>query len=536
MVDRRQFLIGAGRVGAVLGAAGLLDACGTTQVVRPLRALRPSPTPTPSPSPATIVPVLVAPNPRTGTVAEENRRPGSRGWDLSGAPKPPAAQGFVTSASVAAGDPLDLHVSTPVPVRSRVVPARLVRRSRRPPVRVDPGIAAAPAAPTAIDPVTGRAESTGGRVVSVQTDASWPSGSYVAVFRPTDGRPPGATPFTIRPDPAAPPAPILFVSATATWQAYNLWGGADLYGASAADSPGEAGSRRAVQVSYDRPHLQHHGLGLSPSWELNFIRWQEREGRDVDYAADVDLELHPEVVRGRRLILFVGHHEYWSRPMRTTIETAIATGTNVAFLSANEMCWQVRLEASPLGPGRRMTCYKSARRDPLATTQPAVTTCRWREPPVNDPEAVVVGQMYGHIVARSADWVVAGSDHWLYTGTGLRDGDRIVNLVGQEYDTFFPSLAHPETTILARSPVVPVILGPRSGDPGLSGSPFQPLDPALHTATCYTAESGATVVAAGTFQWSWALDGFGPRSRRGVSTPLDPRVGRMTRNLLDRLG
>src|SRR5207344_1947112 len=221
---------------------------------------------------------------------------------------------------------------------------------------------------------------------------------------------------------------------------------------------------------------------------------------DVDYCADADLELRPDLVRGRRLILFVGHHEYWSRPMRATLEAAIASGTSVAFLSADELAWQVRLAASPVGAGRRVVCWKSRFRDPITATQPALTTCRWRERPVDDPEATLIGQMYGHVVARVADWVVASSGHWLYAGTGLRDGDRITNLVGQEYDTFFPLLAPPGTTILARSPVVAKLRAEAA-----SALPRQqPLDDRLHTATIYTAESGATVFAPGTFQWSWA--------------------------------
>ena len=135
-----------------------------------------------------------------------------------------------------------------------------------------------------------------------------------------------------------------------------------------------------MEVSFDRPFLLRRGLGLMPRWELNFIRWQEREERDVDYCADVDLELRPDLVRGRRLILFVGHHEYWSRPMRATLEAAIASGTSVAFLSADELAWQVRFEASPVGVARRVVCWKSRFQDPITATQPALTTCRWREP------------------------------------------------------------------------------------------------------------------------------------------------------------
>ena len=83
----------------------------------------------------------------------------------------------------------------------------------------------------------------------------------------------------------------------------------------------------------------------------------------------------------------------------------------------------------------------------------------------------------------------------------MRDGDRITNLVGQEYDTFFPEFAPPGTILLAQSPVQPNCVDLRL--------------PSLHTATIYTAPSGATVFAAGTFQWSWALDGFGSRDYSG---------------------
>jgi hypothetical protein len=62
------------------------------------------------------------------------------------------------------------------------------------------------------------------------------------------------------------------------------------------------------------------------------------------------------------------------------------------------------------------------------------------------------------------------------------------------------------------------------------------MDAWLQTATSYEADSGATVVAAGTFQWSWAIDRYGGRSYHGVSTPIDPRVAIMTRNIFDRLG
>jgi hypothetical protein len=366
-------------------------------------------------------------------------------------------------------------------------------------------------------------------VVELDAPADWLSGMYVAILRPTIGAP-GAVPFVVRsPDPAGRmPAPVLFVSATLTWQAYNRWGGKSLYSYDSVGPPTASGTTAACTVGLDRPYAEEAGAGYLFRWEYQFVRWQEREGRDVEYASDADLALHPEVLAGRRLVVFAGHHEYWSRPMREALQGAIDGGTNVCFLSANEIYWQARLEDSASGPGHRLTCYKSATRDPLTATQPAVTTCRWREAPVGEPEATLIGQMYGHVVREPADWVVQGASHWLYAGTGLRDGDRLVNLVGQEYDTYFPDLAPPGTTLLAHSPVIAV--GATPGEPGDLPSP------SVHTATIYAAGSGATVFAAGTFQWSWALDAYGDRSYRGSSTPIDPRVRQMTRNLFDRLG
>jgi len=232
--------------------------------------------------------------------------------------------------------------------------------------------------------------------------------------------------------------------------------------------------------------------------------------------------LHPELLAGRRLLVFAGHHEYWSRGMRTALEAQIEAGTNVVFLSANELYQQVRFTDSPLGPARRITCYKVAADDPMHLTEPSLTSCAWRSSPITEPEAMVVGQMYAHVVRRPADWRVVRAGHWLYAGTGLRDGDRLTNLVGQEYDTFFAKYAPPGTLLLAESPVEPNCIDPRI--------------PALHTATLYTAPSGATVFAAGTMQWSWALDSFGGRAWASIRTPLDKRVGIMTSNLFNRLG
>jgi hypothetical protein len=436
---------------------------------------------------------------------------------------------YIAAASVAPGEPLVLraHGKGAVDVEwYRLgwydgMGGRLLSVNRAMPLRKQP--------PHSFDGETGLVEARWSPTLETVAPSGTPSGMLLAVLRDRHGHAVANAPIILRPDPTSSHrAPVLFVSASLTWQAYNDWGGTDLYANKSGHVIAATNAPRAARVSYDRPYRPDGGAGYLRRWELQFVRWVERAGRDVEYIADVDLELHPELANDRRMIVMAGHPEYWSRPMRERLEASVAAGTHVAFLTANEVYWQVRLEPGPTGPAQRVTCYKSRTRDPITATNPSLTTCRWREAPVNEPEAPLVGEQYGSICRRVADWVVQGSDHWVYEGTDLRDGDAITNLIGQEYDSFVPELANPGTTILAAGPV--------NADPRPAIDPGAPPSVPIHNATIYTAPSGATVFAAGTFQWAWALDDYGDRSFNGIRTPVDDRVARMTRNLFDRLG
>jgi hypothetical protein len=217
------------------------------------------------------------------------------------------AHGFLNKQSAAAGESVALHVSCVT--RYDVSWYRLgwYRGAGGRLVRVDRDLASSPGTPPIVVAETGLVEAPWPPAVEFDIPADWVSGMYVAVLHPVSGGT-GYVPFIVRGG-SGTPAPVLFVNAAATWQAYNPWGGANLYDASMADSPLVSNGRRAVQVSFDRPYGLDAGAGFLRRWELQFVRWQEREGRDVDYAADIDLELHPDVVAGRRLIVFPGHHE-----------------------------------------------------------------------------------------------------------------------------------------------------------------------------------------------------------------------------------
>lgn len=479
---------------------------------------------------AIVQPTLLPPLPvhdRDTSMVAENARRGSRDWDARR--QHGTTRAYLAAASVGPGEPLSLRASG-----SGVVSVEWYRLgwyggtgARLVAVDRDVRLHRQPRA--AVDPETGLVEAHWSPVLTTAAPLGVKSGMLLAVVRSASGESLANAPIVLRPNPTDPVrSPILFISAASTWQAYNQWGGLDFYGNLSGHPVRATRNRRAAQVSFDRPYYLDGGAGYLRRWELQFIRWMERGGHDVEYVADLDLERHPDMVDGRRLLVMAGHPEYWSRPMRTRLEAAVASGTNVLFLTANEVYWQTRIEDGPAGPATRITCYKSAAADPVAAVSPELATTRWREAPVNDPEATLVGEMYGAVVRRVADWVVAGSRHWLYEGTRLRDGDRLRNLVGQEFDTYFPELGHPGTVVLANGYVN------ARGRPQIDPSAHP--SPPVHNATMYTAQSGATVFAAGTFQWPWALDSYGGRAYQGVPTPVDERVSRMTRNLFDRLG
>ncbi|MCA9124418.1 MAG: hypothetical protein H6822_32110 [Planctomycetaceae bacterium] len=147
--------------------------------------------------------------------------------------------------------------------------------------------------------------------------------------------------FVVRSAEPGTQSKILLQLSTNTYNAYTNWGGHSLYAYHGRNKL--QGSR----VSFNRPLSSQFY-----SWEVHLAKWADQNGIAVDYAVNSDLEFHPELLAGYRLVLSVGHDEYWSAPMRDNLEKFIADGGNVAFFSGNTCCWQVRSEDE----GRSLTC------------------------------------------------------------------------------------------------------------------------------------------------------------------------------------
>jgi hypothetical protein len=432
-------------------------------------------------------------------ISVENALPGDAGWRLRQRAGPGQLEGYASATSVDHGEAIDVHVRADA---VRTLGWKLYRMgwyggaggrlvASGGPVAVGPQ-------PTPEPTATGLLECRWPVSFTIQTERGWTSGVYLVAMTREDG-PQAYVIFVVRADERKGTA--VFQSSVTTYQAYNAWGGKSLY----VGGP-------AQEVSFDRPYLEGNGAGQYFRWEHFFVTWAEARGFDLTYVTNVDLDRDPSLLTGQRLFLSVGHDEYWSRPARAALEAALGSGLAAAFFSANSVYWQIRLEpAEGSGAARRtVVCYKGrSADDPLRGTP--LETVRWRDAPVSEPENGLLGVMYSAWLLVDGALVIADASHWVYEGTGLRDGDAIAGIVGYETDrTFANGRTPPGTEVVARSPVVDI--GGR---------------PDWHEATVRATPAGAFVFASGTIEWAW-----------GLSHPAhaDPRVQRITENVLRRAG
>jgi hypothetical protein len=239
--------------------------------------------------------------------------------------------------------------------------------------------------------------------------------------------------FVVRPLHPGRDTKILLQLSTNTYNAYTNWGGYSLYAYHGKDKV------QGRRVSFHRP--QHSQFRV---WELPFVQWAEQNGYVLDYAVNGDLEFRPELLQQYRLVLSVGHDEYWSSPMRDHLEKFIAAGGNVAFFSGNTCCWQIRFEEQ----GRAMACWKQNFGDDPYYLQGhhKLLTTLWSHHLVGRPENTLTGvgflwggyhRSHGQYLDGPAAYSVHRPEHWLFTGTGLQRGDLFGGkdtIVGYECD------------------------------------------------------------------------------------------------------
>lgn len=428
---------------------------------------------------------------------------------------------------------------------------------------------------------------------TIDVGADWTSGYHEVVLRvEIDGRSRTDHAFFVvgpRPD---SPATILMALATNTWHAYNDFGGRNLYTGATQSSlqrpmargylakPPGAG-RRVTTVHPPDPEMnthvgylrRHHLSGYAgsagwPDWEQPFLAWAEREGYAIDVCTNADLHEDPALLGRYRLLLSVGHDEYWSAGMRDTVEAHIGRGGHAAFLSGNTAFWQVRLEdPTPAGPHATMVGYKGRFRDDpvFGTDRQGELTTIWSDALLGRPENQMTGVSFVHggyhrigrrVTNGAGAYTVHRPDHWLFEGTDLGYGDLLgaaSTVVGYECDGCeltlrdgLPVPTHADGTpesfeVLATAPAAhftreTATRPPRPDEPSeiefIASRVFATRDPAAVARIAaghavlgsWTSPAGGTVVTTGCTDWAHGLTG------------LDPAVERITANILDRLG
>jgi hypothetical protein len=281
---------------------------------------------------------------------------------------------------------------------------------------------------------------------------------------------------------------------------------------SAHDPTAIAYQHRARHVSFDRPYAMA-GMPKHAGDDQAFVWWAEQHGYDVTYATSLDL--HGGAVDFSRYVgvVFSGHDEYWSKPMRDRVTAAVTSGTSLAYMSANNVYWHIRVDApTAAGEARSMHCYKT---DPDPAPDTSGPTTLWRSMPSAPAHAEqgLLGVQYDGIVQTEVPLIVQHAEHWVWRGTGVRDGDAIPRVVGVEADGFNPAMPRPggaTQTLLSASPFTYT-------------STHQPKT--QNTSVCEM-PSGATVFVAGTMNWPLAL---------GQPDRIDPSIQAATANVLTRM-
>ena len=343
-----------------------------------------------------------------------------------------------------------------------------------------------------------------------------PSGVYIAKLTAATGH--SDVLFVLG---ARRPAPLLAMLPTATYEAYNGWGGDSLY-PGGADRVGATGTTQGVAVSYARPYDSITGAGQFFSRDVAMVRFLERHLAPVSYTSSEGVQADPGQLRRARVVLDFGHSEYWSSEQARAFAAARDSGVSLLFLSSDTMAWRVRFSDA-----QTIVAYKEhVALDPN------------RAAPTGDfgaTAAAITGSRYlGCILARVpqpgpptyllAPWhpAPALAPSWLFAGTGLTAASTIPGVLGYELDQ--TGTGTPPGTVTVGGGTAPCMSVE-------AGEPAPPPGPGQASSTLYTSPSGAFVFASGTLSWELGLEPVPSASPQAPRAP-QPALVRMTLNLI----
>lgn len=480
--------------------------------------------------------------PGSNPVACENSQPGTpmNQWYS------PSAwgdiQGFSTAASVTPGQTISFKVDSPDPYKVEIFRlgwyggngARLMPTS---PTTIFPAVTQ-PAC--ARDAPTGETDCGNWSVTAtwtVPSDAV--SGLYLADLDETTGHGFMPYPFVVS-DPTSHSS-IVVQTSDQTWQAYNMYGGDDLY-----QGNGPAPDGRAYAVSYNRPMNVSGSNGIFGS-EYAMIQWLERNGYDVSYLSGVDVSTQGSLLLNHKTFMSSGHDEYWNQNQWNAVAAARNAGVNLAFFAGNDVFWRTRLSPSIVdgAADRTVTCYKMTKMEfptPDGIADPSGQwTGTWMDPNGagiggNSPQNQLTGTLFDangyNAEAITVTYPYSTDRLWRNTSAAsLQPGQTYTmqtGTLGYEWDSDVANSVRPQGEIDMSSTSVNLTNGTLLKDYGNTYGNGT----AVHSLTLYKAASGALVFSSGTVQWAWGLSTL----HYDLATTEDPVQEQATVNLLADMG
>ena len=504
----------------------------------------------------------------------ENSKPGTPMSDWFSASAYGNVEGFSTQESVQAGDTLSLKVQSPTPYHVEIYRlgyyggdgAREWSTAAQAAVTypanfTTTGVAGAPIDTKVVDGVPdGKALACDSSSSTGEVDCGdWPvtvtwqvpsdavSGLYIAELDQTDGNGLMPYPFVVRDD--ASTSAMVVQTDDETWQAYNMWGGQDLY-----QGNGPAVDGRAYQVSYNRPLDIGGSNGIFGS-EYEMIYWLEENGYDVSYLPGVDVATRPADLLTHKIFMSSGHDEYWTQSQFTNVLNARKAGVDEAFFSGNEVSWETRFANSIDGTStadRTLVCYKMTKMEISPPDGIADPSGQWTGAFLDpgstaygqsfEPQNILTGSLFTVNGNRNDAMTVPGTYAdlriWRNTSVARLSPTQTATFpdgtLGYEWDSDLADSTRPSGEIDLSSTTVDITSGQYvrldygntygTGDPTQSLVEFR--DPTSH----------ALVFGTGTVQWSWGLSNVPTSDTADEVDTVDPDMQQATVNILADMG
>lgn len=336
--------------------------------------------------------------------------------------------------------------------------------------------------------------------------------------------------------PAKPTAKIAVLASNMNWNAYNNFGGRSNYIHPIAMPPKPTVNARLdlarytsdvhmgfsaeeyAPLSFDRPEPLNHvpegteitdpiegrsACHVAPA-EWRLFGWLEREGFAYDLYAETQFHFGTLNLDDYRLLIISTHPEYWSHEMYFKLkEWVFERGGKLMYLGGNGLNCDVKFLDE-----QTMACRNTPHGG--SSSDMAKIGKESRLDVYFESEANLLGVVCTETgIMTGAPYRVLDASHWVFEGTGLRDGDVFgekslhVRCSGgasaHETDKMSPS-SPPNTKLLAKG------LNPEEGGAEM---------------VFHETESGGSVFSAGSIGYPSSL-------------PVDENISRITRNVLAR--